>query len=60
MDLVQGVHHWERKVADLKRRYGEEVGGHFKLAVFMSLLPKEYKEEILKSGSGNKKLEYDQ
>eukprot|EP00973_Karenia_brevis_P029466 4064483-Karenia_brevis.AAC.1 len=26
----------------------------------MSLLPKEYREEILKLGSGDKKLEYDQ
>eukprot|EP00973_Karenia_brevis_P092788 12414129-Karenia_brevis.AAC.1 len=24
IDIVQGVHHWERKVADLKSRYGEE------------------------------------
>eukprot|EP00973_Karenia_brevis_P074057 10292295-Karenia_brevis.AAC.1 len=60
MDIVQGVHHWERKVADLKSRYGEEVGGNLKLAVLMSILPKEYKEEILKLGSGDKKLEYDQ
>eukprot|EP00973_Karenia_brevis_P033314 4595665-Karenia_brevis.AAC.1 len=60
MDIVQGVHHWERRVADLKSRYGEEVGGNLKLAVFMSILPKEYKEEILKLGSGDKKLEYDQ
>eukprot|EP00973_Karenia_brevis_P018722 2567345-Karenia_brevis.AAC.1 len=30
-----------------------------KLAVFVSMLPKEYQEEILKMGSGQKKLEYD-
>eukprot|EP00973_Karenia_brevis_P081173 11256242-Karenia_brevis.AAC.1 len=26
----------------------------------MSLLPKDYREEVLKMGSGDKKLEYDQ
>eukprot|EP00973_Karenia_brevis_P047343 6572823-Karenia_brevis.AAC.1 len=59
IDIVQGVHHWERKVADLKTWYGEEVGGNFKLAVFMSILPKEYREEILKLGSGDERSEYD-
>eukprot|EP00973_Karenia_brevis_P081526 11301697-Karenia_brevis.AAC.1 len=55
MDLVQGVHHAERKVADLKSGYGEEVGGNLKLAVFMCLLPKkEYREEISKLGSGDR------
>eukprot|EP00973_Karenia_brevis_P003053 418289-Karenia_brevis.AAC.1 len=40
LDLIQGVYHWERKVADLKSRSGEDVGGNLKLAVFMSLLPR--------------------
>eukprot|EP00973_Karenia_brevis_P029249 4033764-Karenia_brevis.AAC.1 len=48
--LVPGVHQWERRVADLKARDGEEIKGNLKLAVFMSMLPKEYQEEILKMG----------
>eukprot|EP00973_Karenia_brevis_P013636 1850347-Karenia_brevis.AAC.1 len=44
-DLVPGVHHWERKVADLRSRYGEEIKGNLKLAVVMSMLPKDCQEE---------------
>eukprot|EP00973_Karenia_brevis_P053834 7478321-Karenia_brevis.AAC.1 len=54
LDLAQGIHHWERKVADLKSRYDEDIGGNLKLTVFMSMLPKDYREEILKMGSGDK------
>eukprot|EP00973_Karenia_brevis_P076663 10648799-Karenia_brevis.AAC.1 len=31
-DLVPGVHQSERKVADLRARYGEEIKGNLKLA----------------------------
>eukprot|EP00973_Karenia_brevis_P059149 8235716-Karenia_brevis.AAC.1 len=27
-DLVSGIQEWERKVASLKSRYGEEIKGH--------------------------------
>eukprot|EP00973_Karenia_brevis_P067437 9379613-Karenia_brevis.AAC.1 len=50
LDLIQGIHQWERRVADLKSRYDETIGGNLKLAVFMSLLPKDYREEVLKMG----------
>eukprot|EP00973_Karenia_brevis_P009397 1271007-Karenia_brevis.AAC.1 len=30
-DLVAGIQEWERKVASLKSRYGEEIKGHLKL-----------------------------
>eukprot|EP00973_Karenia_brevis_P043234 5990553-Karenia_brevis.AAC.1 len=33
--------------------------GNLKLAVFVSMQPREYQDEILKLGSGEKKLEYD-
>eukprot|EP00973_Karenia_brevis_P077967 10830890-Karenia_brevis.AAC.1 len=58
-DLVSGVQGWERKVAALKSRYGEEIRGHLKLAILVSMLPKEYQEEIIKMGSTEKKLEYE-
>eukprot|EP00973_Karenia_brevis_P061326 8528614-Karenia_brevis.AAC.1 len=31
-DLVAGVQEWERKVASLKSRYGEDIKGHLKVA----------------------------
>eukprot|EP00973_Karenia_brevis_P016360 2240983-Karenia_brevis.AAC.1 len=34
-DRVSGIQEWERKVASLKSRYGEEVKGHLKLAIFL-------------------------
>eukprot|EP00973_Karenia_brevis_P067034 9322332-Karenia_brevis.AAC.1 len=40
-------------------RYGEEIRGNLKLAVFVSMLPGDYQEEILQMGSGEKKVEYD-
>eukprot|EP00973_Karenia_brevis_P039161 5408988-Karenia_brevis.AAC.1 len=58
-DSTPGVHQWERKVAGLRARYGEEIKGNLKLAVFMSMLPKDYQEEVLRMGSGDKKLEYE-
>eukprot|EP00973_Karenia_brevis_P030387 4189624-Karenia_brevis.AAC.1 len=33
-DLVAGVHQWERRAADLRTRFGEEIKGSLKLAVF--------------------------
>eukprot|EP00973_Karenia_brevis_P072074 10012572-Karenia_brevis.AAC.1 len=47
-DLVSGVQEWERKVLALRSRYGEEIKGHLKLVIFVSMLPKEYQEEIIK------------
>eukprot|EP00973_Karenia_brevis_P006628 900606-Karenia_brevis.AAC.1 len=47
-------------MADLKSRCDEDIGGNLKLAVFMSILPKDYREEIFKMGSGDKRLEYGQ
>eukprot|EP00973_Karenia_brevis_P086103 11941161-Karenia_brevis.AAC.1 len=43
----------------MRSRSGEEIKGNLKIAVFMSILPKDYKEEILKMGSEDKKLEYE-
>eukprot|EP00973_Karenia_brevis_P087017 12068536-Karenia_brevis.AAC.1 len=56
---IPAIHLWERKVADLRSRYGEEIKGNLKLIVFLSMLPKDYQEEILKMGSGDNKLEYE-
>eukprot|EP00973_Karenia_brevis_P089394 12394994-Karenia_brevis.AAC.1 len=58
-DLIPGIHFWERRVADLKIRFGEEIKGNLKLTIFLSMLPKDYQEEILKMGSNNDKLEYE-
>eukprot|EP00973_Karenia_brevis_P076759 10662120-Karenia_brevis.AAC.1 len=58
-DLIPGTHFWERKVADLKSRFGEEIKGNLKLTVFLNMLPKEYQEEILEMGSSDNKLEYE-
>eukprot|EP00973_Karenia_brevis_P024772 3414966-Karenia_brevis.AAC.1 len=33
-DLVSGRQEWERKVAARRSRYGEEIKGHLKLAIF--------------------------
>eukprot|EP00973_Karenia_brevis_P090355 12402188-Karenia_brevis.AAC.1 len=55
-DLIAGIHQRERKSEDLMTRYGEEIRGNLRLAVFVSTLPREYQEEILKLGSGEKKL----
>eukprot|EP00973_Karenia_brevis_P054411 7560200-Karenia_brevis.AAC.1 len=58
-DLVADIQEWERKVASLKSRYGEEIQGHLKLAILVSMLPKEYPEETTRMGSTEKKLEYE-
>eukprot|EP00973_Karenia_brevis_P047144 6543240-Karenia_brevis.AAC.1 len=58
-DIVSGIQEWERKVASMKSRYGEEVKGHSKLAILVSMLPKDHQEEIIKMGSTEKKLEYE-
>eukprot|EP00973_Karenia_brevis_P068612 9541515-Karenia_brevis.AAC.1 len=58
-DLIPAIHLWERRVADLRSRYGEDIKRNLKLTVFMSMLPKDYQEEILKMGNGDKKLEYE-
>eukprot|EP00973_Karenia_brevis_P034104 4704771-Karenia_brevis.AAC.1 len=34
-DLVAGIQEWERKVASLRSRYGEEVKGHLGLAILL-------------------------
>eukprot|EP00973_Karenia_brevis_P082624 11453290-Karenia_brevis.AAC.1 len=34
-DLVSGIQERGRKVAALKSRYGEEIQGHLKLAIFV-------------------------
>eukprot|EP00973_Karenia_brevis_P014996 2046700-Karenia_brevis.AAC.1 len=57
-DLIPGIHFWERKVADLKSRFGEEIKSNLKLTVFLNMLPKEYQEEM-RMGSSDNKLEYD-
>eukprot|EP00973_Karenia_brevis_P063785 8866783-Karenia_brevis.AAC.1 len=33
-ELIPAIHLWERKVADLGSRYGEEIKGNLKLTVF--------------------------
>eukprot|EP00973_Karenia_brevis_P090755 12404108-Karenia_brevis.AAC.1 len=52
-ELIPAIHLWERRVADLRSRYGEDIKGNLKLTVFLSMLPKDYQEEILKMGSGD-------
>eukprot|EP00973_Karenia_brevis_P068173 9485395-Karenia_brevis.AAC.1 len=39
-DSISGVHQWQRRAADLRTRYGEEIKGNLKLVVFFSMLPK--------------------
>eukprot|EP00973_Karenia_brevis_P092119 12410835-Karenia_brevis.AAC.1 len=38
-DLIPAIHLWERRAADLRTRYGEDIKGSFKRTVFMSMLP---------------------
>eukprot|EP00973_Karenia_brevis_P021367 2936729-Karenia_brevis.AAC.1 len=52
-DLIPAIYLWERKVADLRSRFGEKIKGSLELTVFLNMLPKDYQEEILKMGSGD-------
>eukprot|EP00973_Karenia_brevis_P091252 12406560-Karenia_brevis.AAC.1 len=56
-DTASGVYEWERKVAALNSRYGEEIKANLKLPIFVGRLPKKVKDELFKLGSGDHKAE---
>ena len=53
-DMVAAIHKWESKVAVLKMRHGEDIGGgsgELKKAIFVGMLPKDYQDMIMQNQS---------
>ena len=45
--MIKGVQDWEAKVGSLKARHGEDVGDKMKLAILISMLPKDLGDMVL-------------
>ena len=50
-DVIPSIHRWEAKVAALKSRYGEEVAGNLKHAIFIGMMPKELQDVLWQNAS---------
>ena len=58
-EVVQGIHNWETKIAILKTRYDEELRPMVKLAVLMSILPKDFQEMVLQNGQMQQRITFE-
>jgi len=58
-NVVKGVNNWEMRVANLRTRYSEEIKGNLKLAILISILPKEYQDQVMQNSTQMKDLSYE-
>ena len=57
-DVIKGVQDWEAKVGSLKARHGEDVGDKMKLAILISMLPKDLGDMVMSNSSMVKEMTF--
>ena len=57
-EIVSSIHKWEAKVALLQSQYGEKIEGRLRMAIVLSMLPKEFQDMVLQTHSGMKEVTY--
>ena len=50
-DVQKKLATWEANIAKLKSRYGEDVSGKIKMAIFVGMLPKELQDLVLQNSA---------
>ena len=58
-EIIPGIHKWEAQLAVLKSRYGEEINGNLRMAIFLGMLPKEYQDLIMQQSVMLKDVSYE-
>ena len=49
VDVVEGTHKWEAKVAAVEHQYGERPSDRMMAAIFLGMLPEEYQKMAMRS-----------
>ena len=58
-EIAYGINKWEQRIAGLEMRYNEKFSDPLRLAILVSMLPKEFQDLIWQKGTkGGKPLEY--
>ena len=56
--LTRAVEDWEAKIHKLRNEFGEELSENIKSAIFVSMLPNEFKDIVYQMGSIGKDMKY--
>ena len=49
VDVVEGTHRWEAKVAAVENQYGERPSDRMMAAIFLGMMPEEYQKMAMRS-----------